>query len=389
MSDNIESKGRTVEEAVSEALLQMGARVDEVDIKILDEGKTGFLGMFGGKPARVLVTRKSAGRGRRRGGRSSRARSEKGRPDAQRARQDRPRQEQPRQDRPRQDRSRQERSDRGRPARGRPDRSRPERGKPEGPRARSAQSPGQEPRGGPKPAGRATSAAEVDGRAQPVGPEVKAVTRAEPVRGIDIADAPAALDGIAAELMRLAGFPCRSEVQEGEYHLVKIVTDDSSAGMLIGRHGTTVDALEHLVERMASQAAGERVNMNLDVNNYRRRREENLVMRVDEIVGKVRRTGREVHMEPLCARERRIVHLEVAKIEGMRTYTVPTASGKHVVVAAGEPGEETAPAREATRFDEVAPEDSPRAAPVNSHVPGGDADPEDGLGRDGPAPDRE
>ena len=148
-------------------------------------------------------------------------------------------------------------------------------------------------------------------------------------------------------------------MKEGDYHQVRITTDDNSAGVLIGRHGATVDALEHLVERMASQAAGERVNMNLDVNNYRRRREENLVLRVQEIMEKVAKTGREMHMEPLCARERRIVHLEVVKTPGLRTFTLANASGKHVVVAKGDPEAEEEKkepaATEEMPVDEAAP----------------------------------
>ena len=65
MSDRIEIQGKTVEAAVSEALLQMGARRDEVEIKVLEEPKSGFMGFIGGRAAKVLVRRKPS---RRRGG---------------------------------------------------------------------------------------------------------------------------------------------------------------------------------------------------------------------------------------------------------------------------------------------------------------------------------
>ncbi len=129
-----------------------------------------------------------------------------------------------------------------------------------------------------------------------------------------------------------AGFPCRCEVKPGEYRMVKIVTDDISAGMLIGRHGQTIDAVEHLVERMATTAAGDRVRMNLDINNYRRRREDTLLDQVDRAVSEVRATGEDAHLEPMDARERRIVHLEAANHEGLRTWTMGGLGGKHVVI---------------------------------------------------------
>ena len=58
MTDKIEIQGKTVDAAVSEALLQLGARRDEVEIKVLEEPKTGFMGILGGRAAKVLVRRK-------------------------------------------------------------------------------------------------------------------------------------------------------------------------------------------------------------------------------------------------------------------------------------------------------------------------------------------
>ena len=158
-------------------------------------------------------------------------------------------------------------------------------------------------------------------------------------------EAPAALQKLTAELMARAGFPCRVDVRPGEYHAVKILTDESSAALLIGRNGATIDAIEHLVERMASQAVGAHVHMNLDVNNYRRRREERLVQRAQEIAARVLRSGEQESLESLPARERRVVHLEVAKVPGVQTFTVMNSEGKHVVVA---PAGATPPAGFAT-----------------------------------------
>jgi spoIIIJ-associated protein len=297
MSNSIESQAKTVDEAISEALLKLGARRDEVEVTILQEGKSGLLGIFGGKPARVLVERKAQPRAAVRTAAPSRERSKPRQPQASDQRRGGGRQRRPEpQDKPLRARER-------RPAASRP----------------------------------AAAEKVPDGNTLP---GVKAVTLVEPLRGVPMEEAPAVLRKLTEELMRRSSFPCRCEIKEGDYHLVKIVTDDNSAGVLIGRHGTTIDAVEHLIERMASQAVGERVNMNLDINNYRRRREEALIERTQGIIEKVRSTGREVHLEPLCARERRIIHLEVVKAEGLRTYTIATSSGKHVVVAKAEPGQD-------------------------------------------------
>ena len=84
---------------------------------------------------------------------------------------------------------------------------------------------------------------------------------------------------------------------------------------------------------MASNAIDARARINLDINNYRMRREESLVERVAEAGERVRQTGRSVHMEPMSGRERRIVHLETEKLGGLRTFTMDGSGGKHVVIA--------------------------------------------------------
>lgn len=162
---------------------------------------------------------------------------------------------------------------------------------------------------------------------------IQATKYADPLRGVPEENLDQTLVDITSGLLLRAGFPIRCEVKPGEYRQVRIVTDDSSAGMLIGRHGATVDSVEHLVERMAGMAMGDRVRMNLDINNYRRRREESLHERVAEAARMVLENGRTYHMEPMCARERRIVHLQAEHQEGVRTFTMGGEGGKHVVLA--------------------------------------------------------
>jgi len=146
----------------------------------------------------------------------------------------------------------------------------------------------------------------------------------------------AALSELTTGMLARAGFPCDVQVNEGEYRQVRIASDDDSAGLLIGRHGQTVDAVEHLVERMASNAIDDRVRMNLDINEYRQRRQDSLSERIADAVAEVRETGKAYHVEPMSARERRLVHLEVEPVDGVRTYTMVGSGGKYVVIALGD-----------------------------------------------------
>jgi hypothetical protein len=93
-----------------------------------------------------------------------------------------------------------------------------------------------------------------------------------------------------------------------------------------------VDAVEYLVEKVASHAAGDRVKMNLDINNYRLRRHDSLEQRARNAAAEARNTGEPVAMDPMHGRERRIVHLEIEEMDDLVTYTTDGPEGKFVVI---------------------------------------------------------
>ena len=165
-----------------------------------------------------------------------------------------------------------------------------------------------------------------------IAASIAATDYAKPAAQVDEAGQPALLAELATGMLARAGFPCECETIPGEYHAVKVAADEDSAGMLIGRGGSTAEAIEHLVERMASNASGDRVRMNLDINDYRVRREEQLREHTAEAVAEVRANGEPYHMESMDARERRIVHMATEDLPDITTYTVVGAGGKHVVI---------------------------------------------------------
>ena len=507
MTDKIEIQGKTVEAAVSEALLQMGARRDEVEIKVIEEPKSGFMGFLGGHPARVLVRKKRSNRrsgsdrdyrvndedykahtlsgdrgrsrrssrrrssegssetrddtrqasrepkreeksGSRRGsrGRGGRGRGQEatGRSPKQDQKQDREqdrkqdqkqdqRQDQPSEhgsrnrrgnardnrgrdgvgDTPRRDNRNRAPKESSRPARPPRDNSVPrgevpirslkrepadasetldmttvqndqyvkntpasvEEPKPTeqkektsvtkqnksrrafgglGSRLREKRAAAQtettaieehptEPTERPSPASPAPERTMRERRAPSFAPGhadeevilggIKGVKYAKALGPVTEEGLDSALTELTDGMLVRTGFPCRCETLPGEYRQVKVTTDDASAGMLIGRHGQTVDAVEHLVERMASNAIDARARINLDINNYRMRREEALGERVAEAAEQIRETGQPFHMEPMSARERRIVHMASEGFGGLRTFTMDSSGGKHVVIA--------------------------------------------------------
>lgn len=441
--DVYESKGRTVDDAVSEALLHLGARRDEVQIEVLDEGKDGLFGLFGRRAARVRVRRRGgararqdaqgsgrpgdrgrdAGRGSERGRGSDRGRGGDRNRDADRGQgsggnrgaarvdgQQRPargrdegrsrdenrsrdggrgrddtrrRDERPRAE-PRQDTRTEPRRGEANGAESREDAERrsSRRRRPRGQRPEGEAAPATRPEVRPeaRPETEAARGIEFD-RTVPARPEVPAaaaftdrdedrqenrqqpqhqehpamqdenppaaaridkdtapgeavvaVDLVKPRRGVPLADAAETQRLFAEELMVRCGFPCRVTVNTGDYNQVKLVTDEDSADVLIGRRFYALDSLEHLVDRMATVAMGEHVSMNLDINNHRLRLDGRLVTMAAEAMDRVRREGQPVHLSPMNPRERRVVHMEVARCEGLMTETEGEGYDRHVII---------------------------------------------------------
>ena len=89
---------------------------------------------------------------------------------------------------------------------------------------------------------------------------------------------------------------------------IKMVLAGKNIGLLIGRRGETLDALQYLVNVVANKETNERKRIILDAEGYRRKREETLSQLALRLAEKVRKSGRPVALEPMNPQERRIIH---------------------------------------------------------------------------------
>lgn len=105
-------------------------------------------------------------------------------------------------------------------------------------------------------------------------------------------------------------------VQEGTICL-NIKGDGS--GLLIGRHGQTLDAIQYVVERIVGKRLGEKRMVVVDTEEYRKRRRETLEALARRMGEKAKKTGRVVRMETMNARDRRIVHLALKDDQEVET----------------------------------------------------------------------
>lgn len=349
-----ETAARTVDEAVARALDQLGLDNDQVDVEVIREGSRGFLGL-GSEEAIVRVTAKEAappggGSGRqgarRRGRRGGRGRRGEGRDrndgGDRNGGDDSGNERQPSEsrepvavadrddDRSEDDRSAGRRNDRGRRSsggdRGGRGRGRGSNGSREGRRARG-------------PTYEFTGNAEHTGiPGQP--DELPAGPRTDSEDEVDLAG------GTLRDILNLLGLsdteisardPETAGDGEGMNQLVfdiygtdEDVSDD--LGVLIGRRGETLRSLQYLLNVIVSEHAEGDHLFSVDIEGYKRRREQQIIDMALDIADEVRETGDVITLEAMPAAERRIIHLCLENEDGVVTESVGQGDDRAVEV---------------------------------------------------------
>lgn len=106
----------------------------------------------------------------------------------------------------------------------------------------------------------------------------------------------------------------------------------SDTGIVIGRHGQTLDAIEYMVNRIAVRRTGAMHRICVDVEGYRDRRQESLEQTALRLAEKVRQTGRPAVLNPMRPRDRRIVHLALSGERGIKTRSEGEGELRRVVI---------------------------------------------------------
>ena len=104
-------------------------------------------------------------------------------------------------------------------------------------------------------------------------------------------------------------------------------------GILIGKHGQTLDALQYLTNLAANRDAEEKMKFVIDVEEYRRRRAETLTRLAQRLASKVKRMGEPVVLEPMTPHERKIIHMALQDDRRISTYSEGEEPNRKVVIA--------------------------------------------------------
>lgn len=308
--DRVEATGRTVNEAVENALVRLDATRDQVDIEVIHEGSRGILGI-GAEDARVVVTLRAvvvapeattgslgtldpAGAPERitappagRGFRPARDRSRRGAAPAL-AEEDEPAE-----------------------AAGRPvGTARPPSGLDTLPR-RAVQS--------------------LDGNLAEaeLADEPDEETAALAVASDELVDASV---GVLMELLELLRVEGAVDVRSRSYPLTLNVHGED-LGILIGRHGDTLASLQFMVNLIVGRRMGRWTRVVVDVEDYRQRRERTLRDVAGRAAERVRRTRQTVTLEPMPANERRIVHMTLQGDRFVSTHSIGEGDSRKVVIS--------------------------------------------------------
>lgn len=110
------------------------------------------------------------------------------------------------------------------------------------------------------------------------------------------------------------------------------IEGDEDLGLLIGRRGATLAALQYLVNVMVTRRLNTRVLVTVDVERYHRRREETLRNLARRMADRVRQSRRPVTLEPMPASERRIIHLALSEDPQVTTASVGSGDQRKVVI---------------------------------------------------------
>jgi len=123
------------------------------------------------------------------------------------------------------------------------------------------------------------------------------------------------------------------EVEEVEERIIATVDGGDDYGLLIGKRGQTIDALQLLCYQAAFRGMRERKRVVVDAAGYRERRREILEGRADRAAEQALSGNHVVEMDPMSAQERRVVHERLKERAGIETYSEGDEPRRCVIVA--------------------------------------------------------
>ena len=298
-----EFSARTEDEAVEMGLQELGVSIADVDVQVVEEGSKGLFGLFGSRPVKVRLTLKDAeedplaelleDKPAKKEEKKAVKAEKKTEKKAEKAEE---KAEKKAEKKPEKKAEKAEKAEK---------------------KAEPKAEPAEEEKAAPKPEIRPMEK-----------PEVTMIPAEELA-----ADSPAGIaHAFLMELTKLMGVDVTIDMgTDAEGNVFGYINGDT-LGILIGRRGETLDAVQYLTSLKVNRGREGYTRVTLDTENYRAKREDTLIRLANRMANRALRTGRKVSLEPMNPYERRIIHYALQQTDGVDTHSEGEEPNRHVVI---------------------------------------------------------
>ena len=307
-----EASAKTKEEAIELGLQELGVSIGDVDVLVVEEGSKGLFGLFGSRPVKVRLTVKDSEEDplgdlleEKPAGKAEKKAEKKA---------DRKPEEKKSEKKPEE-----KKQEEKKPAEKTEEKKTPEK--------KAEKKPEKKP---------AEKKAESEEAAPAEKNEIRTLEKPEvtmiPADALD-AESPAGVaKAFLGELTKLMGVDVTIDMgTDPEGNVYGFIQGDT-LGILIGRRGETLDALQYLTSLKVNRGRESYTRVTLDTENYRAKREDTLIRLANRMANRALRTGRKVSLEPMNPYERRIIHFALQQNEGVTTHSEGDEPNRHVVI---------------------------------------------------------
>ena len=307
-----EASAKTKEEAIELGLQELGVSIGDVDVLVVEEGSKGLFGLFGSRPVKVRLTVKDSEEDplgdlleEKTAGKAEKKAEKKA---------DRKPEEKKSEKKPEE-----KKQEEKKPAEKTEEKKTPEKKAEKKPEKKTAEKKAESEEAAP---------AEKNEIRTLEKPEVTMI----PADALDEESPAGVAKAFLGELTKLMGVDVTIDMgTDPEGNVYGFIQGDT-LGILIGRRGETLDALQYLTSLKVNRGRESYTRVTLDTENYRAKREDTLIRLANRMANRALRTGRKVSLEPMNPYERRIIHFALQQNEGVTTHSEGDEPNRHVVI---------------------------------------------------------
>ncbi|NLO48548.1 MAG: protein jag [Clostridiales bacterium] len=136
-------------------------------------------------------------------------------------------------------------------------------------------------------------------------------------------------------LLKKMGSDAVPKVEMAENDRINVDLIGEKLGILIGRRGETLDAIQHITNSVVNRGGDSRVHISIDAESYRSKREDSLQRLAEKVAGKVLKYRKNMTLEPMNSYERHVIHTALQEYEGVTTFSTGVEPNRRIVVAYG------------------------------------------------------